>query len=99
MSDLINRLRHIGTPETIVGEVEDLQAALAKCRDEKNELRHVLTDSEYDRSALVREKKQLQAEVERLREMIEWCLEWMPTKPRTEMMKKLCKAERQDGEG
>jgi predicted nuclease with TOPRIM domain len=30
MSDLINRLRHIGTPETIVGEVEDLQAEVER---------------------------------------------------------------------
>jgi hypothetical protein len=33
MSDLVNRLRHIGTPETIVGEVEDLEADNVKLKD------------------------------------------------------------------
>jgi cell shape-determining protein MreC len=41
MSDLINRLRYIGIPETIIGEVDDLQT---ENRSLKQKLDFILTE-------------------------------------------------------
>ena len=53
--------------------IKHWKARAEKLKDERNEFRHILRDSEYDRSELVKEKENLKAEVERLNDkMSDW---------------------------